>query len=193
MPGTQAGTVPDPTPGAVPDPTPGLKGGAMPVTRRTSALPSRASGARAARQLLDLARSGLADAQYCDRATNRYAAAHLAALRAAAAVLALRAQPETTRGRGRIRNVWVLLARVAPHLREWAAYFAAGAPKRAAAEAGLSSAVTPREADDLLRDAALFLSVVEEELRTVAEPGFRSVAGEELRTISADYPTLPAA
>ena len=33
-------------------------------------------------------------------------------------------------------------------------FFAAGAAKRAAAEAGLSHAVTEREADDLLRDAA---------------------------------------
>jgi hypothetical protein len=55
----------------------------------------------------------------------------------------------------------VLLAGVAPELGEWAGFFAAGARKRAAAEAGLPSAVTPREADDLIRDAETFLSVVE--------------------------------
>jgi hypothetical protein len=55
----------------------------------------------------------------------------------------------------------VLLAQVAPELTEWAQFVAAGARKRAAAEAGLAGAVTPREADDLLRDAQSFLSVVE--------------------------------
>jgi hypothetical protein len=54
-----------------------------------------------------------------------------------------------------------LLAVVAPELAEWATFFAAGASKRAAAAAGLSHAVTEREADDLLRDAQRFFSVVE--------------------------------
>jgi hypothetical protein len=40
-------------------------------------------------------------------------------------------------------------------------YFAAGAEKRAAALAGLRSAVTAREADDLIRDARTFLALVE--------------------------------
>ena len=42
-----------------------------------------------------------------------------------------------------------------------AAFFAAGAGKRAAAEAGSTRAVTEREADDLVRDADRFLGVVE--------------------------------
>ena len=54
-----------------------------------------------------------------------------------------------------------VLPQVAPELTEWAAFFAAGAAKRAAAEAGLTRAVTAREADDLLRDAETFLAVVE--------------------------------
>jgi hypothetical protein len=49
---------------------------------------------------------------------------------------------------------------VAPELSEWAAFFAAGAPRRAAAEAGRLGAVTTREADDLLRDAATFTALV---------------------------------
>jgi hypothetical protein len=56
----------------------------------------------------------------------------------------------------------VLLTRVAPELTEWAAFFAAGATKRQAAEAGLTRAVSVREADDLLRDAECFLRVVEQ-------------------------------
>ena len=52
-----------------------------------------------------------------------------------------------------------------PALSEWAAFFAAGAGKRAAAEAGLPRAVSLREADDLLRDAETFLSLVESALQ----------------------------
>ena len=113
--------------------------------------------------LLALSRRGLVEA--CTAATpgERYAAAHLAALRAAAAVLACRARPASGR-RGRPTSAWVLLADVAPELAEWASFFAAGARKRAAAEAGLPSAVTAREADDLVREAETFLGVVESSL-----------------------------
>jgi hypothetical protein len=58
----------------------------------------------------------------------------------------------------------VLLAEVAPELAEWATFFAAGAAKRAAAEAGSTRAVSEREADDLLRDADRFLGVIEQSL-----------------------------
>jgi hypothetical protein len=112
--------------------------------------------------LLTLARRGLVEAAGTERPGERYATAHLAALRAAAAVLACRARPESgVRRRSRPTSAWVLLATVAPELQEWAAFFAAGARKRAAAEAGLPAAVTPREADDLVRDAETFLAVVE--------------------------------
>ena len=113
--------------------------------------------------LLALSRRGLVEACTATTSAERYATAHLAALRAAAAVLACRARPATGR-RGRPTSAWVLLAEVAPELGEWAAFFAAGARKRAAAEAGLPSAVTAREADDLVRDAESFLSVVESSL-----------------------------
>jgi len=96
----------------------------------------------------------------------RYAHAHVAALRATAALLAARAKPAAGGPRrGRVqRNAWVLLAEVAPELAEWASFFAAGAAKRAAAEAGSRRAVTEREADDLVRDADRFLGLVEESL-----------------------------
>jgi hypothetical protein len=55
----------------------------------------------------------------------------------------------------------VLLTDVAPELTEWAGFFAAGAAKRAAAEAGLEGSVTAREADDLLRDTEIFLALIE--------------------------------
>ncbi len=107
--------------------------------------------------LLAAAQRGLTEAALESRASRRYAVAHLAALRAAAAVLATRARPTGRRGP---RSAWDLLAQAAPELAEWAAFFAAGAGKRAAAEAGLD-AVTPREADDLLRDVETFLALAE--------------------------------
>ncbi len=93
----------------------------------------------------------------------RYALAHVAALRATAALLAARARP-SKRGQHRQQNAWVLLAELAPEFAEWATFFSAGAAKRAAAEAGSRTAVTPREADDLIREADSFLALVESAL-----------------------------
>ena len=112
----------------------------------------------AARELFDQARGCLADAMAAADPCRRYAAAHLAALRCAAAVLAVRAQPAERSSR-RLRSAWVLLSRVTPELGEWAAFFAAGAGKRAAAEAGLGHAVSQREADDLIRAVRTFLGL----------------------------------
>lgn len=93
---------------------------------------------------------------------ERYATAHLAALRTAAAVLAARGRPETgRRRRERIRSAWEVLPEIAPELTEWSALFASGARRRARAEAGIPGAATSRDADDLLRDAAMFLRLVE--------------------------------
>ncbi|HEU5034558.1 MAG TPA: SAV_6107 family HEPN domain-containing protein [Mycobacteriales bacterium] len=115
--------------------------------------------APAALRLLVAARAAIREARRAETPAERYALAHLAALRAAAAILAARARPSDTRRRP--TSAWVLLSAVAPELGEWATYFAAGADKRAAALAGLRSAVTTREADDLLRDAGIFLALVE--------------------------------
>ncbi|MBC9732106.1 SAV_6107 family HEPN domain-containing protein [Nocardioides marmotae] len=115
-----------------------------------------------------LARSAesLSEAIAATEVTERYAHAHVAALRAAAALLAARARPAPARRRPQ-KNAWVLLVEVAPELEEWARFFAAGAGKRAAAEAGSRRAVTEREADDLVRDADRFLAVVEQALGLV--------------------------
>ncbi len=119
--------------------------------------------------LLESARHGLVNAADETSAGGRYVAAHLAALRAAAAVVAARPAPGTGLRRKAPRSVWELLPRVEPALAEWAAFFAAGAGKRAAAEAGLPRAVSAREADDLLRDAETFLSLAEEALGLPAQ------------------------
>lgn len=112
------------------------------------------------------AAESLSEAITADQVSTRYACAHVSALRAAAALLAARAHP--TPGRRRVqKNAWVLLAEVAPELAEWATFFAAGAAKRAAAEAGSQRAVSEREADDLVRDADRFLAVIEQSLGLV--------------------------
>jgi hypothetical protein len=117
----------------------------------------------------------------------RYAHAHVAALRATAAVLAARARPVTGSRQGRTqRNAWVLLAQVVPELAEWAAFFSAGAAKRAAAEAGSRRAVTEREADDLVREADRFLGLVEESLgltKHVPVPAYLPAGSATLRQV----------
>ncbi|RKS74593.1 uncharacterized protein (UPF0332 family) [Actinomadura pelletieri DSM 43383] len=118
---------------------------------------------------LHAARMGLAEAAEATSPAVRYVCAHLAALRAAAAVLAAK-EPLETHRRGRPRSVWVLLPEAEPALREWAAFFAAGADKRAAAEAGLPRAVTPREAEELLHDADVFVTLVEDTLGIPGQP-----------------------
>jgi hypothetical protein len=118
--------------------------------------------------LMASARRGLAAAEDESSAGARYVAAHLAALRAAAAVVAVKAEPAGAR-RKRPQSVWDLLPRVEPALAEWAAFFAAGAGKRAAAEAGMLRAVSVHEADDLLRDAGTFVGLAESALGIPAQ------------------------
>jgi hypothetical protein len=105
------------------------------------------------------ARTGLVEAALATTASERYVAAHLGALRAAAAVLAVRTGPAPRRGAP--PSVWTMLATAAPELTEWAMFFAASASRRANAEAGIPGAVGARDADDLLRDAEIFLALVE--------------------------------
>lgn len=110
--------------------------------------------------LLGQARTTWAEAALESRPAERYRAAHIAALRAAAALLALRARPAATIRR-RPTSAWVLLDQLAPELAEWSAYFADSAVRRAAIEAGSLTAVTERDADDLLRAAGEFVAIVD--------------------------------
>ncbi len=68
---------------------------------------------------------------------TRYACAHVAALRATAALLAARAHPAP--GRRRQKNAWVLLADVAPELAEWATFFAAWSRQAGGRRGGLDA------------------------------------------------------
>ncbi len=126
--------------------------------------------------LLRKARMSLADAAGDSAPRARYVAAHFAALRAVAAVVAAKGVPSPRRRRS-MRNVWEQLAELEPRLAEagpdlaqWAAYFAGCAPKRAATEAGLPSGASAKEADRHLQCAEQFLSIVERALGVAASP-----------------------
>lgn len=113
--------------------------------------------------LLERADGHLGQAACCDRNADRYVAAHLAALRAATAVVVLRRRPR--RGE-RVASVWRLLGGAAPELREWADFFAAGTDRRVVAESG-SHRVSREEADLLIERAEEFVAVVRRNLSEV--------------------------
>jgi hypothetical protein len=148
---------------------PAPRGGhrARPTRERRAGRPaaSRPPGpppSRSVVTLLESARDGLREAQRADTPAERFRLAHLSALRSAAAVLAARAR---TRRSSRPTDAWTLLTSVAPEYGEWAAFFAAHSATRSAVEAGARSRVGQRDADDMVRQADLFLALV---TRTVA-------------------------
>jgi hypothetical protein len=107
---------------------------------------------------LHRAKAALIEAELSPHPSDRFLAAHLAALRVAAIVLSVRARPGCN---SRPRNAWLVLAEVAPELAEWATFFAATEGKREAVRSGATTIVNAREADDLIRDAQTFLDLVE--------------------------------
>ena len=113
--------------------------------------------AAASLDLLDRSRGSLLLACRAGDSIERYLESHLGALRAAAALLAVRS---TATGRSRPRSVWDVLPVVAPELSEWAAFFAGSARRRVVMQRG--GAPTPREADDLLRQAEVFLEIIQD-------------------------------
>jgi hypothetical protein len=102
----------------------------------------------------------LAEAAAAREPDERFVTAHLAALRAAAAVLAFRGRPPGRRGAARSLSAWVLLPQVAPELADWARLFAEAAPRRAAVETGRTGAVTAAQAERHRRDAGAFVHEV---------------------------------
>jgi hypothetical protein len=120
-------------------------------------MPVRPPAAPVAVALLDQATRGLAEAAREDEPAERFIASYLSALRAAAAVLAARGRPH--RGRARPASVWVLLESAAPELREWAVYFAANSATQASVQAGITSRLNSRMADDLFRLSSQFIEV----------------------------------
>jgi HEPN domain-containing protein len=132
-----------------------------PITSAGTLLPAPTPSS--AISLLTQAAHALTDAERQPAAGDRYAGAYVAALRAAAAVVAARARPDDRRRRP--QSVWALLAALAPELREWASFFAAGSRTRAAVQAGVTRLVTDRDADDLVRQAGQFIELAERDVR----------------------------
>lgn len=113
----------------------------------------------AAAELLQSAWQCMRYAERVADANLRFSLAHRSALRAAAAVLAVRtrvapvgAAPEMSRP----QNAWLLMQAVAPELSEWAEYYMSATPMKQAAESG-APVITTRMADDAVRDAVQFI------------------------------------
>lgn len=147
----------------------------MPVTIIASGrtAPVRPSGRTD--ELLRRADAELLAAQFSPEPWERFTHAHLAALRAGAALLADRAAQPSRRAP---RTVWELLDRSFPHLSRWTVYFAGGAGLRSAVEAGRFDAVSEERAEDVVCMAEDFLDVVRRELEpesdTPAAPSVRA-------------------
>lgn len=134
-------------------------------------VPPMTAGSEIPPYLADLRRaeSALLSAELSPGPAGRYLAAHLAAMRTAVTVLAVRTRPRRSGGGrsgggGGPADVWQVLARTAPEYGEWAAFFAAGRQKWLLVQSGAYALVSEREADDLLRDAGDFYDLVSRRL-----------------------------
>ena len=116
--------------------------------------------------LLRRADAELLAAQFSAVPAEMFNHAHLAALRAAAAVIAARGRPG---GRRPPRTVWDMLAAVEPEAADWATFFAGGAHLRQAVDAGRFDAVDGERAERTLCAAEDFL----DDVRTLLEPAGR--------------------
>lgn len=108
--------------------------------------------------VLGQARELLEDARSQPLAADRFRISHLAALRASAALLAAYSGPGQRLVK-RPTSAWVLLTKLAPPMSAWAAYFSAGATRRAAADAGVAGAVSSHDADELVRSVDTFIQI----------------------------------
>ena len=141
---------------------------------RAGVAPQQPQAARvvSALNLLDGSSESLTEASHAVQVRERYLTAHLAALRAGAAVLAIRGPRlvGVARPSGGPRNLWELIPAVAPELREWADFFAHSTARRWAVDEG-RDLVTARDADDLLRQAQDFLHLVRTTLGLAGRSG----------------------
>ena len=112
-------------------------------------------------------------AQFSSEPWEQLSHAHLAALRAGAAVVAARGTPS---GRRAPRTVWSMLGVVAPELGSWSTYFAEAAGLRSAAEAGRFDLVGPARAEEAVCAAEDFVDAA----RELVHGGVGAVAGRTL-------------
>lgn len=120
-----------------------------------------------AEQLLRRAHAELNQISAGAGAEENFLHAHMAALRAGAAVLTL--HPGGLHRRRAVRSVWEQLAEVDESWESWAALFAAGAPIRAAIETGRDCGLTQDQAARTCAVATDFVELVDEAIRSVRE------------------------
>ncbi|MGY4646127.1 SAV_6107 family HEPN domain-containing protein [Cellulomonas sp. URHB0016] len=116
--------------------------------------PGTAPGSDRVAELLRRADGELLAAQFSPEAWEQFSHAHLAALRAGAAVVAAQGRPGSRRAP---RSVWELLDVVAPELARWSASFAAAATLRSAVDAGRFDVISPERAEQAVCDAEDFV------------------------------------
>jgi hypothetical protein len=126
-------------------------------------------GGGTAQALRTQAGHGLAEAQREPDPAQRFLTAYLAALRGAAALLAVHGRPH--RGRSRPKSAWVLLASAAPEFADWADYFSSLSATRAAVAAGGRNRVDHLLAEELVGKTGQFLALVDETVRSAAGTG----------------------
>jgi hypothetical protein len=131
------------------------------ATWRTAG-PAAAGGSAAplppsAIDLMSRSDAELVAAQLSGEPDERFLHAHLAALRAGAALLAVTGRPSR---RPAPRTVWEMVVLVAPELSEWTSFFADAAATRSAIEAGRDGHVDDRRAEVALAAAEDFQEAV---------------------------------
>lgn len=126
-----------------------------------SLLADRDLGLPETEELLGRADAELLAAQFSGEPWEMFSHAHLAALRAGAALVAARGRPS---GRGAPRTVWGMLDAVAPELHVLSALFAQAATLRSAVDAGRFELVTRARAERALCAAEDLVDAVREAL-----------------------------
>jgi hypothetical protein len=116
--------------------------------------------AATSRALIEAATEGIDNAAEMQPPSLAYAAAHLAATRAAAAVVAARCEPLPRGVAMAVPSAWAIVARVAPELVEWTQYFSGRTVRAAAASANLPHVVTRSETDAAVQAARTFVAQV---------------------------------
>ncbi|MEK8224943.1 SAV_6107 family HEPN domain-containing protein [Oerskovia sp. M15] len=141
------------------------------------ALPGAGTVAPDVVRLLARADAELVAAGLTSDPAERFVHSHLGALRAAAAVVALRGRPTS---RTRARSVWDLLALAEPGLSAWSVYFAGGARIRAAVEAGRFDVVDAPQAEEIMVCAEDF----RDEVAMLIDPDAGFVRHPTLRVVA---------
>lgn len=112
------------------------------------------------RQLLARAHAELDGAQSAPEPREQFLHAHMAALRAAAAVVSVVPRDRAPRRRGTPRSVWVQLEEAGPQWQEWARYYTASAHTRAALESGQLREIESAQAQEAIDTAGRFIQGV---------------------------------